>query len=82
MPAITRRKFVGKSATDVALAGLLSAAARELHADPIGIPVGSQTYPHRQRIKDGDFAGLCKDMAGSPACPTGSRPGKCWRIMG
>src|ERR1039457_6072033 len=78
MPAITRRKFVGKSATDVALAGLLSAAARELHADPIGIPVGaaralhadpigipvgSQTYPHRQRIKDGDFAGLCKGMA-------------------
>jgi sugar phosphate isomerase/epimerase len=63
MPAITRRKFVGKSATDVALAGLLSAAARELHADPIGIPIGSQTYPHRQRIKDGDFAGLCKDMA-------------------
>ena len=26
-------------------------------------PIGSQTYPHRQRIKDGDFAGLCKDMA-------------------
>src|ERR1039458_9974217 len=77
MPAITRRKFVGRSATDVALAGLLSAAARELHADPIGIPVGSQTYPHRQRIKDGDFAGLCKDMAGRCAggpgiCPAGA----------
>jgi sugar phosphate isomerase/epimerase len=27
------------------------------------MPIGSQTYPHRQRIKDGDFAGLCKDMA-------------------
>jgi len=63
MPAITRRNFVRKSATDAAVAGLLSAAARELHADPIGIPIGSQTYPHRQRIKDGDFAGLCKDMA-------------------
>jgi sugar phosphate isomerase/epimerase len=45
------------------VAGLLSAAAREFHADPLGIPIGSQTYPHRQRIKDGDFAGLCKDMA-------------------
>src|ERR1035437_873489 len=63
MPAITRRNFVRKSATDVALAGLLTAAARELHAGPLGIPIGSQTYPHRQRIKDGDFAGLCKDMA-------------------
>jgi sugar phosphate isomerase/epimerase len=29
----------------------------------LGQPIGSQTYPHRQRIKDGDFAGLCKDMA-------------------
>jgi sugar phosphate isomerase/epimerase len=27
------------------------------------MPIGSQTYPHRQRIKDGDLAGLCKDMA-------------------
>src|SRR5580658_3951642 len=33
-----------------------------LHADPLGLPIGSQTYPHRQWIKDGDFAGLCKDM--------------------
>ena len=30
---------------------------------PLGLPIGSQTYPHRQRIKNGDFAGLCKDMA-------------------
>ncbi len=32
-------------------------------ATPLGLPIGSQTYPHRQRIKDGDFAGLCRDMA-------------------
>ena len=41
----------------------LSAAAVSLAAAPLGLPIGSQTYPHRQRIKDGDFAGLCKDMA-------------------
>jgi sugar phosphate isomerase/epimerase len=29
----------------------------------MGIPIGSQTYPHRQRIQSGDLAGLCKDMA-------------------
>jgi sugar phosphate isomerase/epimerase len=62
MPAISRREFFRKSATDVAVAGFLTAAARDLHASPLGLPIGSQTYPHRQRIKDGDFAGLCKDM--------------------
>ena len=29
----------------------------------MGLPIGSQTYPHRQRIKNGDLAGLCADMA-------------------
>jgi len=38
-------------------------AAMNLRANPLGLPIGSQTYPHRQRIKDGDLAGLCKDMA-------------------
>ncbi len=37
--------------------------ALNLEANPLGMPVGSQTYPHRQRIKGGDFAGLCRDMA-------------------
>lgn len=45
------------------MAGLLSSDGWELRAVPLGIPIGSQTYPHRQRIKNGDFAGLCKDMA-------------------
>jgi sugar phosphate isomerase/epimerase len=53
---ISRRDFFQTSA------GVL--VASELSATPLGLPIGSQTYPHRQRIKDGDFAGLCKDMAG------------------
>ncbi|HLK64572.1 MAG TPA: hypothetical protein VKU19_14105 [Bryobacteraceae bacterium] len=36
--------------------------AQNAQAYPLGLSIGSQTYPHRQRIKDGDFAGLCKDM--------------------
>jgi sugar phosphate isomerase/epimerase len=48
----SRREFLS-----IAAAGLV------LNAAPLGLPIGSQTYPHRQRIKDGDFAGLCKDMA-------------------
>ena len=63
MTAISRREFVKKSAGDVALAALLPMAAREARANPLGLPIGSQTYPHRLRIKDGDFAGLCRDMA-------------------
>src|SRR3984893_2472219 len=63
MVAISRREFLKKSAADVAWVAFLPMVAQELQADPLGLPIGSQTYPHRQRIKDGDFAGLCKDMA-------------------
>src|SRR5437667_9848713 len=62
MPSISRRGFVGKAVRNLSAAGCLSASARTLFANPLGLPIGSQTYPHRQRIKDGDFAGLCKDM--------------------
>jgi sugar phosphate isomerase/epimerase len=51
MSSISRRMFLG------------SAAIAVLPASPLGLPIGSQTYPHRQRIKDGDFAGLCKSMS-------------------
>ena len=43
------------------LTGMMMAAAGTLlDASPYGWPIGSQTYPHRQMIKDGDFAGLLK----------------------
>lgn len=57
MLRMSRREFVESSA-----AALVTAAG--LRANPLGEPIGSQTYPMRQRIKQGDFAGLCKDMAG------------------
>jgi len=41
----------------------LPATSERLAANPLGMPIGSQSYPHRQRIKDGDFAGLCKSLA-------------------
>ncbi len=63
MGAISRREFLGRPVRDAGLAGLACRAAGRLHAAPLGLPIGSQTYPHRQRIKDGEFAGLCKDMA-------------------
>jgi sugar phosphate isomerase/epimerase len=63
MPAISRREFFKKTATDAAMAGWLAAAGGTLlRANPLGLPIGSQTYPHRQLIKDGDFAGLLKTL--------------------
>jgi sugar phosphate isomerase/epimerase len=58
MLGIPRRTFL-KSAIGSAMAGTMA-----LRSDPLGLSIGSQTYPHRQRIKDGDFAGLCRDLAG------------------
>ncbi len=59
----SRRAFLQRSAAGALAAGLLPAPAGRLRANPLGLPIGNQTYPHRQRIKDGDFAGLCRDMA-------------------
>ncbi len=63
MSGISRRTFLKKSGANAAAAGLLPAVARELRANPLGLPIGSQTYPFRQRIKAGDFAGVCRDLA-------------------
>lgn len=50
------------AAGGAAAAGSLPLAERWAEANPLGLPIGSQTYPHKQRIQDGDFAGLCADM--------------------
>ncbi len=62
MSSLSRRAFLERSAAGAAAAGILS-AARRLGANPLGLPIGSQTWPHRQRIRAGDLAGLCKDLA-------------------
>jgi sugar phosphate isomerase/epimerase len=65
MSAISRREFFKKTAADAAVAAFFVAAAgRSASANPLGLPIGSQTYPHRDRIVKGDFAGLLKDMKG------------------
>lgn len=57
--AMTRREFLGTAGAGV-MAGLL--VTRSLRADPLGIPIGSQTYPVRARIAQGEFADVLKDM--------------------
>src|SRR5712691_10497893 len=63
MTDLSRREFLRKTATDAAVAGFLTARVARLRANPLGLPIGSQTYPHRQMIKDGNFAGLAKALA-------------------
>jgi sugar phosphate isomerase/epimerase len=63
MRDLSRRAFLKNSAAGAAIAGLLPGSWERLCANPLGLPIGSQTYPHRQRIKNGDLAGLCQDMA-------------------
>lgn len=56
---ISRREFFGKAGANAVAATLVAVGAR-LGANPLGLPIGSQTYPHRAMIKDGNFAGLLK----------------------
>jgi sugar phosphate isomerase/epimerase len=61
MPAISRREFFKNTATGAAVAGILS-GARELRANPLGMPIGCQTYPVRNMIAK-DFTGTIKQLA-------------------
>jgi len=63
MPEISRRRFLTKTATNAAAAGCLAAAARELGAKPLGMPIGTQAYPVRAQIAK-DFVGAMKELAG------------------
>jgi sugar phosphate isomerase/epimerase len=57
-PAVSRRAFLQTAAGALTAAHATSAAAAP--PAPLGLPIGSQTYPHRAMIKAGDFAGLLK----------------------
>jgi sugar phosphate isomerase/epimerase len=62
MSAISRREFLKYSAATAAGASLLSTSALELHASPLGLPIGCQTWPVRQLIAK-DFPGTIKQLA-------------------
>ena len=56
MSVITRRAFIAGTA-----AAALAARATHVQASPLGLPIGSQVYPHRALLKD--FPGYCKTMS-------------------
>jgi sugar phosphate isomerase/epimerase len=62
MPPLARREFI-KMASSSAVAGpLLAAGGRILHANPLGLPIGCQTWPVREMIAK-DFRGSLKELA-------------------
>ena len=61
MSAISRREFA-KMATNAATIGVLSASATGMQANPLGLPIGCQTYPVRKMIAQ-DFPGTLKQLA-------------------
>src|SRR3989449_712973 len=62
MSAVSRREFLKNAATNVAAASFLSACALELRANPLGMPIGCQTWPVREMIAK-DFPGTIKQLA-------------------
>jgi sugar phosphate isomerase/epimerase len=62
MATISRREFCKITAAQVATAGLLSAGVLNLRANPLGMPIGCQTWPVRQMIAK-DFPGTIKQLA-------------------
>jgi sugar phosphate isomerase/epimerase len=60
MSKISRRDFFRNAATGAAVAGLLSTG--KLHANPLGLPIGCQTWPVRAMIAR-DFPGTIKQLA-------------------
>ena len=61
MSEISRRDFV-KTTAAAAAAGLVLANRLELHANPLGLPIGCQTWPVREMIAK-DFPGTIKTLA-------------------
>jgi sugar phosphate isomerase/epimerase len=62
MSPISRREFLKSAATYTAAASFLSAGALQLRANPLGMPIGCQTWPVRQMIAK-DFPGTIKVLA-------------------
>jgi len=62
MSTISRREFFKRSVTNAAVAGSLAAGAGVLRANPLGLPIGCQTWPVRTMIAQ-DFPGTIKMLA-------------------
>jgi len=61
MSQTSRRDFLKSAATGAVAAGLLSGATLELRGNPLGLPIGCQTWPVRKMIAK-DFPATIKQL--------------------
>jgi sugar phosphate isomerase/epimerase len=57
---MSRRDLFKRTAADIVAAGWVASGAA-LHAKPLGLPIGCQTWPHRALLKQ-DFPGLLAQL--------------------
>jgi sugar phosphate isomerase/epimerase len=62
MAAMARREFLKNAAAGAVAVGLLGADTLALRANPLGLPIGCQTWPVRDGIAK-DFPGTIKQLA-------------------
>jgi sugar phosphate isomerase/epimerase len=62
MPETSRRQFLTRAASNIAAAGCLSALVPGALGNPLGMPIGCQTYPVKNQIGK-DFVGTIKELA-------------------
>lgn len=58
----SRREFIRAASSSAVMCAVLSAGRRALYADPLGLPLGCQTWPARAMIAK-DFRGALKEIA-------------------
>src|SRR5437868_12740151 len=61
MNLISRREIIEKAALGSGIAAILTMNALKSKANPLGLPIGSQTWPTRSMLKD--FPAYVKMMA-------------------
>jgi sugar phosphate isomerase/epimerase len=67
MAGMTRRDFLNRAGGASAALAFMAANGLRLQANPLGLPIGSQMWPHRARIGTDGYNGLAavlKDMKG------------------
>jgi sugar phosphate isomerase/epimerase len=62
MKSTSRRTFLKRTGAQAAAAGFFGASALRLSANPLGLPIGCQTWPVKEMIAK-DFPGTLKQLA-------------------
>jgi sugar phosphate isomerase/epimerase len=62
MSGVSRREFCKAATTSAAAVSLLSAGVLKMHANPLGLPIGCQTWPVKEMIAK-DFPGTLRQLA-------------------